>query len=98
LLLVACGDDTKSISSDARVEEYAKDQIRAKLRDPDSAVFQGVGVSRRSGKAVVCGRVNSKNGFGGMTGSQRFAVAGMAVLEEEAQPGTMDEIWEKACS
>lgn len=71
----------------------AQQMIRDKLRDPGSAKFRNVRVGPYLNTKIVCGYVNSRNGFGGMTGYQRFAVSGMAVLEEEAAPGEMDLIW-----
>lgn len=56
--------------------------VEAQLRDPDSAVFDdqrswlqepNVVVRRLAGKPViVCGWVNAKNGYGGMTGDQVY--------------------------
>lgn len=71
----------------------AEGMIRQKLRDPDSAKFRDVRVGGSVNGKIICGYVNSRNGFGGMTGDQRFAVSGMAVLEEELAPGEMDLIW-----
>ncbi|RZF59115.1 hypothetical protein EWE75_23490 [Sphingomonas populi] len=84
---------------DAFVENGAKDLIKGKLKDPDSAVFTAVAVSRKSGHPMACGRVNSKNSFGGMTGPQRFVSngGGLAVLEEEMADGEMDKTWERFC-
>ena len=52
-----------------------KQNIKSTLRDPDSATFRNVIISRVIGPPVVLGEVNSKNGFGGSTGFQRFMVA-----------------------
>lgn len=48
--------------------EAAKDLVRSKLRDPASARFRNV----QWGYSHVCGEVNSRNGFGGYGGFQRF--------------------------
>ncbi|MGD0076580.1 MAG: hypothetical protein ABSD31_19955 [Candidatus Binataceae bacterium] len=56
----------------------AKEAITKMMRDPDSAVFGDVFFvnDRKSATGyyvpVVCGTVNGKNGFGGMTGQKRF--------------------------
>lgn len=43
------------------------------MRDPSSAQFRFTQVARTSvGGQVVCGVVNARNGFGGMTGFQPF--------------------------
>ena len=58
--------------------------VEAQLRDPDSAVFDdqrswlapaNVLVHRINGvPVIICGWVNSRNGFGGMTGDQAYVV------------------------
>lgn len=59
---------------------YAKEAITRMMRDPDSAVFGDVFFvnDRKSATGyyvpVVCGTVNGKNGFGGMTGQEHFVV------------------------
>ena len=69
-----------------------KDAVRAKLKDPDSATFRNVRFHKAilEGKPtpVTCGEVNSKNGFGGFSGFQRFISGGGAAttfLEEEVE-------------
>ena len=54
--------------------------VQTRLRDPDSAQFMGSRVVRKGGEEGVCGYVNSRNGFGGMAGSEEFAVIGVEVL------------------
>jgi len=74
-----------------------QDAIRAKLRDPESAEFSEVRFSEKGGTKVTCGFVNSRNGFGGMGGPQRFVAAGdvLSFLEEEVQD--FDEVWNRYC-
>lgn len=48
----------------------ATEQVRALLKDPDSAKFDQVTV--HPGKGTVCGYVNAKNGMGGYAGSRAF--------------------------
>lgn len=98
----ACGQQDQENSPetiDSMVEVGAKDVIRSKLRDPDSAVFTEFHVSRKSGSPIACGKVNSKNGFGGMTGAQQFISNGatLAFLEEEVVDGGWPEIWNRFC-
>lgn len=60
--------------------DLAETLVKVRLRDPDSAVFSGTKVVRRGGKETVCGFVNARNGFGGMTGDRWFAVVDTDVL------------------
>ena len=51
---------------------------------------------------VVCGEVNSKNGFGGYSGFQRFIAAGdvpdMAYLASDFAAGeSINSVWNKLC-
>lgn len=54
-----------------KTADQARAAVRAELRDPASAQFRNV--RARSGGGF-CGEVNSKNGFGGMTGFAIFSV------------------------
>src|SRR3954471_5617049 len=53
----------------AEAVERAKEAIRSVLRDPGSADF---GKTDQLSNGVVCGYVNARNGFGGMTGPKEF--------------------------
>jgi hypothetical protein len=77
----------------------AEDQVRKRLRDPDSAEFSDVEAhfTGKDGTVVFCGRVNSRNGMGGMAGSQRFIAGGMTVLEEDVGADVMTGVWNKFC-
>lgn len=57
--------------NEARVSE-AQARVSQVLREPGSAVFGPTFVSQKGG--VVCGAVNARNGFGGMSGNQPFIV------------------------
>lgn len=47
--------------------------VRNKLRDPESARFEGVyALNGSNGVRHYCGYVNAKNGFGGYTGKSQF--------------------------
>lgn len=76
-----------------------KELMRQRLKDPYSAEFRNVFVSRSSGSPVVCGQVNAKNSFGGYAGYKRFISAGsvMQVMESDMAPGEMDQLWNQAC-
>lgn len=100
VLLAACGDSSSSEPpepSDAVYITLAQDAVKQRLRDPDSAEFSDVHVSRRAGVVAVCGYVNSRNGFGGMSGRQRFISGGATGLEEDFAEGEMDASWAQLC-
>lgn len=67
------------------------------LKDPDSAKFGEVRTGWTSGKPVTCGYVNSRNGFGGMTGRQRFISGSVTAVEEQMPAGEMDKAWDRLC-
>jgi hypothetical protein len=51
------------------------------MRDPASATFRNVFLYKRINakpghKVTVCGEVNARNGYGGLTGFQQFMVSG----------------------
>lgn len=77
---------------------YAQRKIKERLRDPGSAQFGETRVSRKGGTPIVCGTVNSRNGFGGMTGNQRYMSGGaITALEEDATAAAMDDVWRQLC-
>lgn len=58
----------------ARIEDLLNN-VRNKLKDPESARFYGVYMTKRNAKQEspnVCGYVNSKNSYGGYVGKTRF--------------------------
>lgn len=64
--LAACGASVSE--ADQQKIEDVKAAVRDKLRDPESAQFSSVKLVA----GLVCGEVNSKNGFGGYVGKQHF--------------------------
>lgn len=83
----------------AFVEAEGKKVILGQLRDPESAKFTDVSVRWTSGRPMLCGSVNSRNGLGGMAGRQRFVTAGsdIAFLEEQVEAGEWAKVWNKFC-
>lgn len=79
LSLAVCGCNTQGTVAVAPVDDAAafaaaRRSVVAKLRDPASAQFgQHFQRKQAMGVEVVCGTVNSKNGFGGYTGQTVFA-------------------------
>jgi hypothetical protein len=80
--------------------QVSQDGIRKRLKDPDSAKFKGVFFSTFEGTPVVCGQVNSKNGFGGYTGYQHFVAAGEVIgfLQEDMALGEFGKTWNRMCA
>lgn len=60
--------------------------VRARLRDPDSAQFRNVKVTR---DGVVCGEVNGKNAFGALAGFTPFVFTsqGLFILSPSSDLG-----------
>ena len=76
--------------------EASKDGVRALLKDPKSAVFQNVGYVDHLTPAV-CGHVNSRNSFGGMSGFQRFIARGETMVLLEQQADDFFDAWNTIC-
>lgn len=74
------------------MEVEAKNAVRAILKDPNSAKFSGWKFN--IGAGVACGRVNSKNSFGGYAGNSAFIVrSGVALLEENVPVGDRSSVF-----
>lgn len=78
------------------------DAIKVRLRDPGSADFRNSRFYSGGSAPVVCGEVNSKNGFGGYSGFQRFIAAGdvpdLAFLASDFAAGdSIDNVWKQLC-
>ena len=84
--------------SDVQYQVAAETLIKQRLRDPSSAEFSSLEVHRVPGRpVVVCGLVNSRNGFGGMSGPQPF-IAGEEVLFGQDVPSRyMTDEWKRQC-
>jgi hypothetical protein len=77
LLIGLAAGAAAGCSPEIQAQREAKQLVAAQLRDPSSAQFQGLTVSRvptASGApaTVVCGDVNAKNAFGGYGGFVQF--------------------------
>ncbi len=66
--------------------------VAAQLKDPDSARYGRMFVSRKNG-TTICGMVNSKNSFGGYTGEQPFVMREWLKIGETAITD-----WNKYCA
>lgn len=106
------GSDTNTTDSvlavaqdeDKRAAWIAKgqDAVVAKLKDPGSAQFRNaffhLAKSKGQYTPISCGEVNSKNGFGGYSGYQRYISAGspdLTFLEEEMPE--FEKAWQQLC-
>jgi hypothetical protein len=92
-----CGGSSNSDGpSDLARITVAQQAVKGRLKDPSSAEFRNERVGSYQGKAiVVCGEVNAKNSFGGMTGFERFVSNGgdVTVLESEMAEGEFPTVW-----
>lgn len=73
-------NDTQRVEGEAMVRT-AGAQLADTLRDPSSARFRNVFLQKTVGrdgleKVSLCGQVNSKNGYGGMSGFHSFMLIG----------------------
>lgn len=97
LLVAGCGP-SKEDEAIAAVKAAAQEQ----LRDPASAQFTDIRTRPGPGAGVkVCGEVNSKNGFGGYAGKQKFqgiyaeGMSAAAVDLQEAATLVDKEVFDK---
>lgn len=102
LMVPAAAADTYASSTDVKKIAWmdrGMSAVRAKLRDPKSAEFKDVFFSLgKKNIPVTCGLVNSKNGFGGYAGFQRFVSAGrpdLTFLEGEVRD--FQQVWDQLC-
>lgn len=64
--------------------------VKARLRDPESATFRHL--------SGGCGYVNSKNGFGGMSGDTEFVVGeNDNVVFRKDSPKAFATVWNQHC-
>lgn len=71
-ILLALAFVAPAYASDELIAE-AKEAIGKTLKDPYSAVFEGMYMGKAAnGNPVVCGTLNAKNAYGAYTGRKRF--------------------------
>ncbi|MDZ4252179.1 MAG: hypothetical protein U1A72_06350 [Sulfuritalea sp.] len=68
-------------------ENEGQKRVKYFLKDPASAEFRGAQMfKQQDGDQVYCGEVNSKNGYGALSGFSKYVVIGNAVfLEDDGQ-------------
>ena len=98
-VMAGCGKSEPSAAARESAWIYEnQEKVKGKLKDPNSAEFRDVFVSKKAGAPFVCGEVNAKNSFGGFTGFQKFIAGGeVVVVASQMQAGDMDEVWGKTC-
>ena len=86
--------------SDRSIIRESEARLLSRLKDAESAKFSDVLVVRSSGKPVVCGYVNSKNGFGGYTGKRAFVApdGGTPISEEDLDQKNFAILWNASCT
>ncbi|MEQ1977457.1 hypothetical protein [Xenorhabdus sp. SGI240] len=62
------------VDFDSKEIAKAKEIVRERLKDPDSAVFEDM-VENPHIKGVVCGSYNAKNSYGGYGGKTKFIMS-----------------------
>jgi hypothetical protein len=62
------------IDFDSKEIAKAKEMVRERLKDPDSAVFEDMFEGPHT-KGVVCGSYNAKNSYGGYGGKTKFIMS-----------------------
>ena len=72
-----------------RVKAASIGRLRGELKDPDSMKVRNEVVPY--GKAYLCGEVNSKNSFGGMTGYKGFIASPSKTVPIAIQGENMDD-------
>jgi hypothetical protein len=86
--------------------EVAQFVVLKHLRDPNSATFGNINVyddRKLKGKSVTvaCGSVNSKNGFGGYSGAQKFIVLKegyLAFFDNSEDNSAFVALWNGICA
>lgn len=100
--LVACSpapSEPDPRAAEIWAERMTREAVLAKLRDPASATFSNVHTRRVGTGVVTCGYVNSRNGYGGMSGPHQFVGAGSTTfLEEEVGLRDMAVVWSELCA
>lgn len=80
--LTACGQSEEERQHDPTwVQASAEVDVKEAMRDPDSAKITTTNVNPSA--RIVCGYVNSRNGFGGYSGDRAFVWTNGQVQMEE---------------
>lgn len=77
----------------------AQSRLRLGARKPESVEFRDVRLGSReiSGSKVVCGEITGENGFGGMSGFERFImIDGKVPLTDGPGQKIFEKMWLEA--
>ena len=72
-----------SSESDEKILQAIKENVKDKLRDPESARFKDLKLIRLDNAIYACGEVNAKNAFGGYTGFKMFFASPISQFKSE---------------
>ena len=99
-VVAGCGRDNNT-PNEATYIVMAQNEIKARLKDPDSAEFRNVKMHMTTALGpetpATCGEVNANNSFGGKTGYQRFVSGGATVLESDMESSEFENVWSTLC-
>lgn len=95
LLMSACGQQSAIRENKDGMIILAHKAVEQKLRDPSSAEYRNEKLGSYQGVSVICGEVNAKNGFGGMTGFERYVSNGgdATVLASQMDASEFSNVW-----
>lgn len=99
LLLIIAGASLSAIgcSRGPDLETVALKAAKQNARDPDSVTVRNVRLQKTEmgGVTAICGEVNAKNGFGGMSGWTNFGVEqdGSKFYTVDRKPYYTDNDW-----
>ncbi len=105
VLLSFCSSDHSSSASSDEYRNIAwiaqmEDNVRNRLKDPESAKFSQSKVYRGfKGAPMVCGFVNAKNSYGGYIGDKGFIAAGDLIWLQgnDMQDSEFEKLWTQVC-
>lgn len=82
-----------------RLDRAVKEAVRNRLKDPESARFEGLDTFLVDGARITCGYVNAKNSYGGYVGRTRFWTTGSdtAVQDVAIANGETREVIDDWC-
>lgn len=98
------GSEAKQLLAEAKSKgflESAKANVTRDFKDPRSAQFRGLFVSRNDALLILCGEVNAKNSFGAYVGFRKFYAAALAdgvhLIADPENPGLYEAMEPSTC-
>ena len=94
ILMLGCSLASAKEVSGPKVLLVAREAVKDRLKDPDSAKFK----SEKINGTTVCGEVNSKNSYGGYIGFKRYIVRNDGGVTFDGEyPELFQGWWEGNC-